>query len=513
MAELNETVSNLRKTDNKKNDKLLLFIILAHFPISMLLSIGYGTWVMTLILSSVVSLVALFLYSIWSGELKLRIANGIIIMLFSAIFIQAQLGRIEMHFHVFSGMAFLIIYRDPFAILGSALAIAVHHVLFNLFQQFELSIGNVPIMIFNYGHGWGIVFIHAMFVVFEAGILMYFAWLQRKILEDSWIQTYNSQILIGQNQNLKPKLVSASQSTRTLVESVIQKSESIHKNSTSQIESIESISQNIEDVSNSVRSISQNAASQFEHANKISDTRDHILQSSSLGVEKLAKSNIRLSTAREKSNVGSAHLSKLATSMEEIQSSYNDMLNVIGGIYEIADRINLLSLNASIESARAGEFGRGFSVVAQEISKLADQTASNLKTSDKLIKNVRNQISLSKENVNDTSLLFNSITEEVTGLEIVFQEFQDALKKQSETFDSLSNELDSLKSESEDTKSSTNQLNNAISEMKGGVRSFIESTKVFSKEASELKNISQSSESIVTTLVNSVAELSFESNK
>jgi len=49
--------------------------------------------------------------------------------------------------------------------------------------------------------------------------------------------------------------------------------------------------------------------------------------------------------------------------------------------------------------------------------------------------------------------------------------------------------------------------------MKGGVRSFIDSTKVFSKEASELKSISQNSESIVATLVKGVEELSFESAK
>ncbi len=513
MAELTETISALHKKENKKNDKLLLVIILAHFPLSMLLSIGYGTWLITFILSFLVTILGIFLYNIWNGEKSLQVANGVIIMLFSAIFIQAQLGRIEMHFHVFSGMAFLIIYRNLYAVLGAAVTIALHHVLFNLLQQFSLSIGSVPIVIFNYGHGWGIVFYHAMFVVFEAGVLMYFALLQRNIMEEGWILTFNSQTLISQNQILKPKLVSASQSTQSLVDIVIQKSESIHKSSTIQVDSIENISLTIEDFANSVRSISQNAALQFEHANKISNTRDVIVQNTALGTDKLTKSNTRLITARDKANVGSKHLTKLTESMEEIQSSYNDMLNVISGIYEIADRINLLSLNASIESARAGEFGRGFSVVAQEISKLADQTASNLKTSDKLIKNVRTQISLSKENVIDTSELFNSITEEVTGLEVVFQEFQDALKKQSDTFESLSDDLDSLKSESEDTKSSTNLLNNAIAEMKGGVRSFIDSTKVFSKEASELKSISQNSESIVATLVKGVEELSFESAK
>jgi methyl-accepting chemotaxis protein len=300
-------------------------------------------------------------------------------------------------------------------------------------------------------------------------------------------------------------------STVSLVDSVIKKSDSIHTNSTKQLSSIENISQSIEDISESVKSIVRNTSNQFDSTNKISSTRDSILELSSIGVEKIAQSNNKLVFAKEKANAGTIQLTKLSASMEEIQLSYNDMLNVISGIYEIADRINLLSLNASIESARAGEFGRGFSVVAQEISKLADQTASNLKTSDKLIKNVRNQIALSKVNVGDTSELFNSIKEEVTGLEDVFKAFQSSLTHQAETFESLSNDLDNLKNESQDTTSSTKLLNSSISDMKTEVKEFINRTRLFSEEASELKKISQNSEESIKLLVSSVDELQFDS--
>ncbi len=437
MNELNEKLQKLHELENKKNDRIILFILLAHLPLTLIFSIGYGTWFMVLILSSLLALLSFVSFSIWRGQPFLRNINGAILMLFSAVLIESQLGRIEMHFHVFSALAFLIIYRDPFVILTAALTIAVHHALFNLFQQFDLSIGSVPIVVFNYGHGWDIVLIHAFFVIFESGILIYLAVLQKKLVEESWKQTFTARGLTLQNLNLKPKLKSASDSTVALVDTVIKKSDSIHVNSTKQLSSIENISNSIEEISESVKSIVRNTSNQFESTNKISETRDNILKISSTGVEKISQSNSRLILAKEKANAGTEQLSKLSISMEEIQLSYNDMLNVISGIYEIADRINLLSLNASIESARAGEFGRGFSVVAQEISKLADQTASNLKTSDKLIKNVRNQIALSKVNVGDTSELFNYIKEEVTGLEVVFKDFQNALNHQSETFESL----------------------------------------------------------------------------
>lgn len=71
--------------------------------------------------------------------------------------------------------------------------------------------------------------------------------------------------------------------------------------------------------------------------------------------------------------------------LKNISNSFQrvDEINRILG--EIADKTNLLSLNASIEAARAGSAGRGFAVVAQEVSKLAEFTATNAKMIAKVV--------------------------------------------------------------------------------------------------------------------------------
>jgi len=65
--------------------------------------------------------------------------------------------------------------------------------------------------------------------------------------------------------------------------------------------------------------------------------------------------------------------------MESLKVSFQSVSEVTNIMTDIADRTNLLSLNASIEAARAGEHGKGFAVVAQEVSKLADNSIENAK--------------------------------------------------------------------------------------------------------------------------------------
>ncbi|MCU0845859.1 MAG: methyl-accepting chemotaxis protein [Spirochaetes bacterium] len=194
--------------------------------------------------------------------------------------------------------------------------------------------------------------------------------------------------------------------------------EEVHDLSHRQAASLEEISASLEELSGNAEGVAHTARSLYEEMqiageavgdlqkvyNKIQSSSG-ILQGVTDEIERYSRESIeQIGATRSQFGI--------------VEAKGGEMSGFIQVINDIADQVNLLSLNAAIEAARAGESGRGFAVVADQISKLADATSRNAREIEKLIRENRANLGGSRESIDRSAVLMenlNATIEKITG--------------------------------------------------------------------------------------------------
>lgn len=186
-------------------------------------------------------------------------------------------------------------------------------------------------------------------------------------------------------------------------------------------------------------------------------------------------------------------LADLATEVEKIVES----------VQSIANQTNLLALNAAIEAARAGEHGRGFAVVADEVRKLAEESAISTKEIAQILENINkdaeesvNQIEKSnliakeqQEAVDGTSVIFNQITKEVENVIDAIGGINESFKIIGDNTNSVSDKIQNVSAVSEENAAMSDEVSASSEEQNATMQEIGATAEKLNELSANLKKI------------------------
>ena len=235
---------------------------------------------------------------------------------------------------------------------------------------------------------------------------------------------------VGEFQKIKTALLNISSSMNQVMEGINTSSERVSVGASELANASQVLAESAE----------LQAASIEELAATTNSVADHV-EESRRDAEASAKETARVTVMIEQNQ---EKMTMMMDAMNEIRQTSQQVVGIIQTIEEIADQTNLLSLNASIEAARAGDAGKGFAVVADEIGKLALESA-------KAASSTRNLIEISMEEISKGNAIatdaMNALKDSVSAVDHVNEMIKNTAQNsaiQAESMEQLRTGIDEI---------------------------------------------------------------------
>ena len=449
-------------------NKNMQFTFIALAVISLGLASVNQTWIEALLFGGSTTAICLTLIYMRPQSTVTQHVVAIGLMLFSALHIHQMHGLVEMHFGIFVLLSFLAYYRNWQLYITAITVVVVHHLAFFVMQ----SQGMPVYVLADGGLLFYLIIVHAIYALVQAVMLA-------KMAKDTRMDSLSAMALTDSIDKIMRDKVAIDLKVRAddalntdsivAFNSLLGMFDDLIGNMRSAAEQIDSTSDITSRNSTELHATKQKSMTEVQYIDtssgelaQSSRTMNDDTQTVKLEAKKAQENAREAEHTVEKTkddviNLGSK-LSETNDNVKKLAENCQNISQVLDTIKSIADQTNLLALNAAIEAARAGEHGRGFAVVADEVRTLASRTKTSTAEVNTIIDNLLTSSKLSSDSMADCLALSETTNTRTQKARELMAQVQSNISQVSEAVNVMTQSCEQQTSNSEMIQSSVTRL-------------------------------------------------------